>query len=170
MYLKKIIKKPLNINISVTDLGYKISGNLGFVFLVFRGEITSLNTNFIIIKSINKKYLNLNCKLIKQNFRGVSVGFKKKLRLKGLGYTAEILNDSVLSLKLGFSHKINIGIPEDIKIKIKKRKILYFLGFNFNQITNFIAYIRSYKRPDCYKGKGILYYKEFIKLKPGKKN
>jgi len=150
--------------------GYKISGKLGSVFLNIRGVISIVDDITLNLVSINKKYLMLNLKLIKQCLRGVSVGYKKRLRLKGLGYTAEILENSVLSLKLGFSNKINIDIPSGIIVKIKKRRIIYFLGFDLLEITKFMAFIRSYRVPDCYKGKGILYQKEIVRLKPGKKN
>ena len=169
MLLKSIIKNTHNVRIEYKDNGYNFIGKLGIIFLNLKCKIIEKDGLDLEIESLNKKFLNLSVRLIKQTLRGVSVGYKKRLRLKGLGYSAEVLGD-ILSLKLGYSNKINIKIPESFNIKIKKRRIIYILGYNLVKITDFAAFIRSYRVPDCYKGKGVLYYKENIKLKVGKKN
>lgn len=125
--------------------------------------------NFIVLKSTNLSFFNLYKKLIFQKIKGVLYGFKIKLKLNGVGFVAE-QDQQNLILKLGFSSKIFIKIPETIKVKVKKRKILKILGCDLNEITQFASKIRSYKIPEIYKGKGILYFKEKVKLKIGKKN
>lgn len=92
----------------------------------------------------------------------------KKLILKGLGLKANILNN-ILELKLGFSHSINISLQKyKLKISINKNVIL-IEGSNLLEIGTFLNKIRSLKRPNIYKGKGIWYKNEVLKLKPIKK-
>ena len=93
-----------------------------------------------------------------------------KLKFIGVGYKA-FLKKNFLILRLGFSHKIFCTIPKIVKIsKIKKRPPTFLLkSFDLNvlNLTSFL--IRSFKKPEPYKGKGILFVNEYVKLKQGKK-
>lgn len=92
--------------------------------------------------------------------------FRKKLMLKGLGYKAILKNEeSVLELKVGYSHVITIPIDKNtIKVIIDKN-VLSVEGFDKVAIGNFVNKIRNLKLPDSYKGKGFWYKNEVIKLK-----
>jgi large subunit ribosomal protein L6 len=153
------------------DLNYIFKGSLGFSQYLPKHKKIFIkdNDSHILLQSFDKSLFFLYKKLIKQKIKGVLFGFKKKLRLEGIGYIA-VLNGQYLTLKLGYSHPINIKIPSSIKIHIKKRKKLTLLGSDLNDVTQFAFNIRKYKIPEIYKGKGILYFKEKIRLKIGKKN
>lgn len=105
--------------------------------------------------------------LIANMIEGVRNGFEKKLEIVGVGYSAQVA-DKNLILKVGFAHPVEIEIPSDLKVSVEKNIISIF-GIDKEKVGNFAAKIRSVKEPDPYKGKGIRYLGEEIKLKPGKK-
>ena len=109
--------------------------------------------------------------LLKQRILEVSVTLYKKLELVGVGYRVFSLeNDlsSILHFKLGFSHPIYYKVNSDMKALCSKSINLYIFGNSFNHVNQFASIIRSYKIPEPYKGKGILYKNEQIFRKAGK--
>jgi large subunit ribosomal protein L6 len=99
---------------------------------------------------------------------GVTKGYTKKLRLIGVGFRATV-TDNTLKLKLGFSHIVDITIPQNLKITRIKNFILVE-GVDAALVGNFADFIKKKRLPDLYKGKGIFYKNENIKLKIIKKN
>jgi len=101
---------------------------------------------------------------------GVSKGYKQKLRLIGVGFRAIILNEN-LQLKIGYSHQVNYKIPANIIITPSKGKgiLLLIKGQEFQKVKQVAAEIRMLRKPDSYKGKGIHYAGEILKLKKGKR-
>lgn len=110
--------------------------------------------------------------LIKQIFLEVSVTLYKKLNLVGVGYRVFLVENTlpkILHLKLGFSHPIFFKVPSKIKTFCPKSTTLYLSGNSYMNVNQTASKIRSYKIPEPYKGKGILYKNEKIQLKEGKK-
>ena len=99
---------------------------------------------------------------------GVTNGFQKELQLNGVGYKAS-LKDGILELLLGFSHPINFHIPEDIKIELPKPTQIKIFGISKQKVGQIAANIRSFRKPEPYKGKGVKYSDEIIRRKEGKK-
>ena len=99
---------------------------------------------------------------------GVSSGFSKTLELNGTGYKASVSN-SVLKLKLGFSHDIDYEIPKNVKVECPKPNIIKISSANKELLGKIAAIIRSFRKPEPFKGKGIKYINEFIVRKEGKK-
>ena len=96
--------------------------------------------------------------------------FKKQLLLKGLGFKAEVLNNSsLLELKLGFSSLVKIKIPKEEVLVNVNNNILTLEGFDPVAVGNFANKIRMLKVPDAYKGKGFWYKNEVRSLKEIKK-
>ena len=98
---------------------------------------------------------------------GLSKGFVKTLEIEGIGYKAEKDGEDLV-FKLGFSHPIRLHLPTGIKAEIAK-SILKISGFDKGLVGKVAAEIRSLKKPEPYKGKGIRYQGEIIKKKVGKK-
>ena len=97
---------------------------------------------------------------------GVTEGFKKELEIIGVGYQASIQNNR-LKLQLGFSHDIFFDLPEGIKIKTNRTNIT--VEGNDKQLVGSVASkIRSFRKPEPYKGKGVRYKNEHIRIKKGK--
>jgi len=99
---------------------------------------------------------------------GVTKGFSKTLELNGTGYRASV-SGSTLKLQLGFSHDIDYNIPKDVKVECPKQNIIKLSSFNKEMLGATAAKIRSYRKPEPFKGKGIKYDNEFIFRKEGKK-
>ena len=99
---------------------------------------------------------------------GVTNGFTKTLELNGTGYRASV-SGSKLKLELGFSHDINFDIPKDVKIECPKQNLIKLSSINKEKLGAAAAEIRSYRKPEPFKGKGIKYIDEFIFRKEGKK-
>ena len=110
--------------------------------------------------------------LIKKLITETSTVFYQKLKFVGVGYKAfklENFKNKLVHLKLGYSHFIYFKIPDNLKIFCLKFTKLFIYGNSYQNITKTASLIRYYKKPEPYKGKGILYENEKIKLKEGKK-
>lgn len=135
-----------------------------------------LNENEILIQrssdSSNHKALHgLYRSLINNLVEGVSKGFKKQLEVIGVGYRA-VFSNGVLELNLGFSHPIYFVPPEgidiDVDTKSRKNPIIIIEGTNKELVGQVAAKIRSMRKPEPYKGKGIRYLDENVRRKAGK--
>jgi large subunit ribosomal protein L6 len=100
--------------------------------------------------------------------KGVSEGFTKTLELNGTGYRASITGTK-LKLQLGYSHDINFEVPKEVKVECPKQNIIKLTGSNKEILGAVAANIRSFRKPEPFKGKGIKYENEFIFRKEGKK-
>jgi len=104
--------------------------------------------------------------LINNMVTGVQKEWVKKLKIVGTGYNAS-LSDGNLILNLGLSHPVTISLLEGIRFEVEK-DIVCVMGCDRAQVGKIAAEIRNLRLPDVYKGKGIRYLDEVIKLKPGK--
>lgn len=104
--------------------------------------------------------------LIANMIEGVTQGFKKELEVVGIGYRAA-KSGKTLNLSLGFSHPIIFEEPEGVQIQVDKQ-IIRIEGIDKCLVGRTASKIRSYKKPDVYKGKGIRYVGEVVKKKVGK--
>jgi len=118
--------------------------------------------------SIQHKSLHgLTRSLIKNMVEGVSQGFSKKLQVIGVGYKAEMKGDN-LTLNVGYSHPIVINFPDTIKTQCPTPNEIIIEGSDKELVGQVAAKIRSYKKPEPYKGKGIRYFDEHVRRKAGK--
>ncbi len=98
---------------------------------------------------------------------GVTKGFEKKLEVQGTGYRAEVKGGNLV-LMLGFSHPVEFPIPADVKIVAEKQTGLTVSGIDKQRVGQVAAVLRSFRSPDHYKGKGVRYVGETVRLKAGK--
>lgn len=98
---------------------------------------------------------------------GVSVGFSKGLEMKGTGYRAQVDGEDLV-LSVGYSHPVRITAPQGISFKVEKNVFISVEGIERQVVGEIAAKIRSVRKPEPYKGKGIRYTGEKIRLKPGK--
>ena len=106
--------------------------------------------------------------IIANTVKGVSEGFSKTLELNGTGYRASISGET-LKLQLGYSHDINYTVPKEVKVVCPKQNIIQLSSFNKEKLGEAAAKIRSFRKPEPFKGKGVKYENEFIFRKEGKK-
>jgi large subunit ribosomal protein L6 len=97
---------------------------------------------------------------------GVTQGFTRELEIQGTGYRAEVKGKS-LNLTVGFSHPVEMAIPEGLKVSVAENRIK-IEGANRHQVGQFASNVREVKPPEPYKGKGIRYVDERVRRKVGK--
>lgn len=105
--------------------------------------------------------------LIQNMVTGVTEGFTKSLEIQGVGYRAEA-DVKVLTLHVGFSHPVEIPIPERLSVEVEKNTTVHVKGIDKQQVGELAARIRRVRKPEPYRGKGIRYLGEQIRRKVGK--
>jgi len=170
----KIIQVPSEVSVQIGEKNLvSVKGPKGSLEFKF-------NENLNIIKEENeikvvrpnneifmRKIHGTTRALLANMIQGVSVGFKKELELRGVGYRAN-LEGSKINLNLGFSHPIILDIPEGITLTVPKNTEVIVEGYDKQVVGEFAAKIRSYRKPEPYLGKGIRYVDEFVPRKAGK--
>ena len=171
---KNSIKIDKDISCSFQDGNFNAKGKLGEMSLSVDPLYTvDIEESEIFVNpktekdKLNPKWGTIRS-LISNIVIGVSKGFSKTLELNGTGYRASISGSS-LKLQLGFSHDIDHAIPKEVKIECPKQNIIKLSSFNKEILGAAAAKIRSYRKPEPFKGKGIKYDDEFIFRKEGKK-
>lgn len=107
--------------------------------------------------------------LLANSVEGVSNGFSKTLEITGTGYKVDMSGSNKLKLNLGYSNPIDFDLPEGISATVEERGTrLIVHGINKQLVGEIASKIRKLREPDAYKGKGVRYSDERLKLKPGK--
>ena len=99
--------------------------------------------------------------------QGVSSGFVRELDIVGIGYRADV-KGKIATFTLGYSHPIEVLLPEGVDLKIDKQTHLVLTGYDKQMLGQVAANIRSLRKPDPYKNKGVRYMGEVLKKKVGK--
>jgi len=120
------------------------------------------------VDQYTKRLWGMNRSLINNAVIGSSKGYEKTLELVGVGYRAS-LKGNVLNLQLGYSHDINFDIPEGIKIIVEKQTILKISGIDKQQVGAVTSKIKTLRKIEPYKGKGIREKGQYVLKKEGKK-
>ena len=167
---------PEGVNVEIHSDSVKVSGKLGTLSQNFDGVSVSKEENQLIVKrnSESKEHKakhGLYRSLIYNMIVGVSQGWTKSLELVGVGYRAQSSGQK-LDLSLGFSHNIVMMFPEEIKIETVNEKgknpIINITSYDKQLVGMVAAKIRSYRKPEPYKGKGVKFVGEEIRRKAGK--
>ena len=167
---------PEGVNVEIHSDSVKVSGKLGTLSQNFDGVSVSKEENQLIVKrnSESKEHKakhGLYRSLIYNMIVGVSQGWTKSLELVGVGYRAQNSGQK-LDLSLGFSHNIVMMFPEEIKIETVNEKgknpIINITSYDKQLVGMVAAKIRSYRKPEPYKGKGVKFVGEEIRRKAGK--
>tara|TARA_R110000868_G_scaffold262401_1_gene520837 strand:- start:9437 stop:9970 length:534 start_codon:yes stop_codon:yes gene_type:complete len=106
--------------------------------------------------------------LVNNMVTGVSEGFEKKLELRGVGYRAAVQGNK-LTMNLGYSHPVEMEAPAGITVAVEGNTNVTVTGFDKQVVGQFAAEIRSKRKPEPYKGKGVRYLGEHVVMKEGKK-
>ncbi|MDD5769605.1 MAG: 50S ribosomal protein L6 [Candidatus Gracilibacteria bacterium] len=178
--MSRIGKMPVvladKVEAKILDNVIEVKGSLG----TLRTEIHELvsvsieNNNVIVIPKdlenpLSKALWGTTRANINNMVQGVSKGYTKSLEISGVGYKMEIAGNKLV-LSIGFSHKVDVLLPSDVTMKAdeKLKNTIHFSSINKQLLGEFVAKIRSLKKPEPYKGKGIKYVGENIRRKAGK--
>lgn len=171
---KKGIVIPEKTEVTVNDGLICVKGPKGSIEKNFRPEIRINVTDKHISLSLAKE-TNQNLALwgtyashLKNMIKGVNEGFEKRLILEGVGFKSQV-NGNKLVLALGFSHPVEVEIPNGLSVKADKNLISVF-GVDKELVGSWTAKVRALKKPEPYKGKGFRYENEIIRRKQGKKS
>lgn len=177
LYMSRLAKQPIEIpsgvTVTFTVPTMTVKGPKGELKRDFRDEISIVvgdkdititpNGNSVFIRSLLGTYGSH----IRNMMVGVTEGYKKDLEVEGVGYRWA-LSGKKIEMQLGFSHPVIMEVPEGIDVSIEK-STMSVSGIDKEAVGSFAAKVRSQKKPEPYKGKGIRYVGEYIRRKQGKK-
>ena len=170
---KQIIKIPDNTEVVKNNRIISVKGPLGELKREFKDNINiNINGKEITLSpadntQFSKVLWGTYASHMKNMIDGVNTKYEKKLIVEGVGFRVEIKGNEIV-LNVGFSHPINIEIPEGLSVDVEKNNIKVS-GIDKELVGQFAAKIKSFKKPEPYKGKGIRYEGEIIRRKQGKK-
>ena len=176
--MSRIGKKPIELP---SNVDVKIEENNHVVVKGPKGQLEAdFNPNLKIVKEDNvikierpndesfmRAIHGTTRALLANMVKGVFEGFTVELEIIGIGYRAQV-KGKVLELQLGYSHPIEYPIPDDIQIAMEGNTVIKISGVDKQKVGQIAAEIREFRKPDPYKGKGVRYRGEQIKLKAGK--
>ena len=179
---RREIPIPEGVKVTVDQARVQVSGPLGSLEVQLPAEIQVELSDGVLraVREIEERAARalhgLTRSLLANAVRGVSEGFEKELDVVGIGFRAEVKGE-FLNLSLGFSHVIAFPIPEGIEIKVERTqrtipnyaRTILIKGKDKQRVGQIAADIRSLRPPDSYKGKGIRYVGEVVRIKVGKK-
>ncbi|MCX6179969.1 MAG: 50S ribosomal protein L6 [Chlorobiales bacterium] len=175
--MSRIGKMPIPLSdqakIEISDLNVKVTGPKGFLEQRLTDQvIVTQEGDLVTVKRVDdskkaKSQHGLYRMLISNMIEGVTKGFTTKLEIAGVGYRAELKND-LLALTLGYSHMIYFKAPDEIKIEVPDQVTVLVSGIDKALVGQVAAKIRSFRKPEPYRGKGIKYSGEVIRRKEGK--
>ena len=170
--MSRLARNPINIpediKVSLANNLISFEGKLGKSSSTLpEGIAVDLKDNLLHFTGENKAMLGTVYANVKNEIIGNTKGFEKKLELVGTGYKANV-SGKTLVLALGYSHDINFQIPDGITIKVEKN-LVTVTGTSKQLVGQVAAEIKSFRKPEPYKGKGVRYEGEKIYRKEGKK-
>ena len=168
----KILTLPSNVTLTVDGNKVTVKGPKGELSTEINKHITvEVNENQVVVKRDNDNYKNFHGTAnanIKNMIVGVSEGFEKKLEAVGVGYRFNLKGNNLV-VTAGYSHPVEVSIPEGIKLEVPSNTELFVRGADKQLVGEFAANVRKIRQPEPYKGKGIRYTDEHIIRKVGKK-
>ena len=176
--MSRIGKKPVTVPAGVTPTIangiISVKGPKGTLSMPLRDEISyTVEDGGISVQPANdtkraRAFWGMQRTMVQNLVTGVTEGFTKKLLITGVGYRAAAQGRN-LKLQLGYSHDVNIDVPEGIEVKTPDATTVEISGSDKQKVGQLAAEIRRWRKPEPYKGKGIKYDGEFIFRKEGKK-
>ncbi len=166
------IDVPEKVDIKIEDETIVVKGPIGTIERKFNKYVkVELKDRKIVVEprgndSKSRAMWGTTRSIINNLVQGVSVGFTKKLEFNGVGYKAAV-KGNVLNLNLGYSHPIDYKIPKEANIKVNKN-VIEITSCDKELVGFIAAKIRSFRKPEPYKGKGMKYIDERIIRKAGK--
>lgn len=177
--MSRIGQKPVAIadgaKVSVSGRLVEIEGPKGKLSYEHRPEVSvsvDEDTKNVVVKRggnerSSREFHGLTRALIANMVEGVTKGYEKRLEVVGVGYIAAIAGDT-LQLRVGFANELHRKIPKDLSVTCPDQTHIVVQGCDKQKVGQFAAEVRSLRKPEPYKGKGIRYQGEQVKIKPGK--
>jgi large subunit ribosomal protein L6 len=170
---KKPIPLPAGVKYTVEGNTVLVEGPKGKVTaLIAPGISLETKDGFLLVNRESDKYAafhGLTRALVSNAVQGVTAGWKKELDIVGIGYRAEMKGKGTVVFTLGYSHQIEFPLPTGIEVTIDPKQLhLTITGIDRQKVGQVAADMRSLRKPDPYKNKGVRYSDEKLKKKAGK--
>jgi large subunit ribosomal protein L6 len=170
---KKPVPVPVGVEVAVQDRTIKVSGPLGKLNWDHHPAVSvRVDGKEVIVERrdderLSKSLHGLTRSIVQNMVVGVKTGYEKKLEVQGVGYVVS-LSGKTLSLRVGFANEIKRQVPEGLKVTCPDQTHVVIQGCDKQLVGQFAAEVRSVRKPEPYKGKGVRYQGELVKLKAGK--
>jgi large subunit ribosomal protein L6 len=172
---KQPVPVPSGVKVNVAGRKVSVEGKLGVLEREFEPAVkVSIDDDgkTVVVTRDNderesRALHGLTRALISNMVQGVSQGYEKKLEIVGVGYLAAIQN-GVLQLRVGFANEVHKVIPKELNVTCPDQTHIVIKGCDKQKVGQFAAEVRAVRKPEPYKGKGIRYDGEHVKIKPGK--
>jgi large subunit ribosomal protein L6 len=174
--MSRIGKKPVPVGkakVAVKDKHVSVEGPKGKLEIDVHPLITVVleDSNLIVTRPDDQKQSKalhgLTRSLLANMVEGVTNGYKKTLEIQGVGYKVEQKGKNLV-LSVGYANQISKTIPESLTVQLEGPTKIHISGADKQTVGQFAAEVRSVRKPEPYKGKGIRYEGEVVKIKPGK--
>jgi large subunit ribosomal protein L6 len=171
---KKPVIVPAGVTASIGDGKLSMKGPKGTLSIDLANEVSyAIEDGNVVVQPVNdskrsRSFWGMQRTLVANLVTGVTEGFSKTLQITGVGYRAAA-QGKVLKLQLGYSHDVNMDVPEGITVATPDPTTVNISGNDKQQVGQFAAEVRRWRKPEPYKGKGIKYAGEYIFRKEGKK-
>ena len=169
---KKVIEIPEKTEVSVSQGKVIVKGPKGTLERDFLTsveiKVADNTVTFVPKNEAAQPFWGTYAAHVTNMIKGVNEMFTKKLIIEGIGYKADVKGTDLV-MALGYSHPVKMPIPASLKVTSEKN-IITISGLNKEEVGQFAAEIRAWKKPEPYKGKGIRYETEVIRRKQGKKS
>ena len=170
---KAPITIPAGVKVEIANNRVNVAGPKGQLAVQLHHEmLVTLEGDHILVKRPSdtktlRSLHGLSRTLVANLIEGVTKGYEKRLEIVGVGYRAE-MKGKKLQISLGFSHPVLFVPPEEIQISVEGNNNIVVKGIHKELVGQVAAKIRSFKKPEPYKGKGIRYAGEYVRKKAGK--
>lgn len=177
--MSRIGKQPISVldgvKISIDGQTITTEGPQGKLQLEHRPEVSleyDEENKLIHVRRVNddrtsRALHGLTRSLISNMVQGVKEGYEKRLEIVGIGYGGSVQNNE-LTLRVGFANEISKAIPTGLDVSCPDQNHVVVKGCDKQQVGQFAAEVRAIRKPEPYKGKGVRYDGEYVKIKPGK--
>lgn len=177
--MSRIGKKPVDImpgvKVSVSGRTVNVEGPKGKLAWEHRPEVTvtvdDATRRVVVTRNSDERLARalhgLTRALVENMILGVKEGYEKKLEVVGVGYVAS-LQKNILSLRVGYANEIKKSVPAGLTVTCPDQTHIVVQGCDKQLVGQFAAEVRAVRKPEPYKGKGVRYQGEVVKIKPGK--
>ena len=166
------IPLPAKVEVTLVPGEITIKGPLGTLSRTYGSELSiERSGDTLVCKASNPEARAMHGTLralVANMVKGVTAGYQKKLTLVGVGFRAQAAGDKI-NLSRGFSHPVVHAMPKGVKVETPVQTEIIVKGIDKQQVGQVAAEIRAYRPPEPYKGKGVRYFDERVKIKETKK-
>lgn len=172
---KKPIAIPAGVTVTVNDRTLDVEGPKGKLTFTHRPEVSVTVADDASEVAVtrdddlrpSREVHGLTRAILANMIVGVTQGYEKKLEIVGVGYLAAVHGDT-LQLRVGFANELHRKIPSELTVTCPDQTHVVVQGCDKQKVGQFAADIRSLRKPEPYKGKGVRYQGEYVKIKAGK--